>query len=139
MRVVWLIWGKQKSLDNARHFFSHISFCKLNTLVDIFFKNLFLFTVTFFCKVKISFIQAIIWNMAWLVAPKRFFKVWMCIRVIVDFLLLVSALSIRSNKSWSSTLILCQILSWRGILLLLLLLPKVVNPFGAEKTSWVGH
>ena len=89
MRVVWLLWGKQKSLDNACHFFSHISFCKLNTLVEIFFKNLFLFTVTFFCKVKISFIQAIIWNMAWLVAPKRFFKVWMCIRVIVDLLLLV--------------------------------------------------
>ncbi|RVX18212.1 Retrovirus-related Pol polyprotein from transposon RE1 [Vitis vinifera] len=52
LRVVWLLWGKQKLLDNAHHFFSYISFCKLNTLIDILFKNPFLVIATFFCKVN---------------------------------------------------------------------------------------
>ena len=116
LRVVWLIWGKQKSLDNACHFFSHISFCKLSTLVDIFFKNLFLFAATCFYKVNRSSFRAIIWKMAWLVASETLTWIWMCIRVIIDLLLLlVSTLSIRLNRDWSFTSILRQILSWRGI------------------------
>ena len=121
LRVVWLLWGMQKSLDNAHHFFSHTSYCKLCTLVDIFFKNLFLFTATFFCKINRSSVQTIIWKMGWLVALKTFFKVYTRIRVIIDsLLLLVSALGIRSKRGLSTTSILCRILSWRGIFIVII-------------------